>query len=119
MGDECSKTSVMRKPDAGNLHGRFEEGEGTRRSLALPLIPCVPLYSTLEFCALRKLNSESFREQAEGNEGFRRRVRRSILCFLRSLLFKICAGSGQRNYRRKRRERRFPFSVSDLLFASD
>ena len=36
----------MRKPDAGNLHVRFDEGEGTRRSLALPFIPCVPLYST-------------------------------------------------------------------------
>ena len=46
MSDECSKSSTMRKPDAGNPHVRFEEGEGTRRSLALPLIPCVPLYST-------------------------------------------------------------------------
>ena len=36
----------MRKPDAGNPHVRFEEGEGTRRSLAWPLTPCVPLYST-------------------------------------------------------------------------
>jgi hypothetical protein len=32
--DECSRSSAPRKPDAGNPHVRFEEGEGTRRSLA-------------------------------------------------------------------------------------
>jgi hypothetical protein len=32
--DECSKSSATRKPDVGNPHVRFEEGEGTRRSLA-------------------------------------------------------------------------------------
>jgi hypothetical protein len=43
----ASRKNAMRKPDAGNLHVRFDEGEGTQRSLALrPLIPCVPLYST-------------------------------------------------------------------------
>src|SRR5436309_8109231 len=42
----ASRKNVLRKPDAGNPHVRFDEGEGTRRSLALPLIPCVPLYST-------------------------------------------------------------------------
>src|SRR5437879_5601406 len=56
MRDECSKTSVMRKPDAGNLHVRFEEGEGTRRSLALPLIPCVPLYSTYNLFSMHPLD---------------------------------------------------------------
>ena len=53
MSDECSKSSTMRKPDAGNPHVRFEEGEGTRRSLALPLIPCVPLYSTSSYLSRR------------------------------------------------------------------
>ena len=35
MNESCN--SAMRKPDAGNLHVRFDEGEGTRRSLALRL----------------------------------------------------------------------------------
>lgn len=43
----ASRNKAMRKPDAGNLHVRFDEGEGTQRSLASkPVIPCVPLYST-------------------------------------------------------------------------
>ena len=33
---KASCKNALRKPDAGNLHVRFEEGEGTRRSLALP-----------------------------------------------------------------------------------
>ena len=55
--DECSKSSATRKPDAGNPHVRFEEGEGTRRSLALPLIPCAPLYSTVFTAAFPELLS--------------------------------------------------------------
>ena len=43
----ASRNNALRKPDAGNLHVRFDEGEGTPRSLAYkPFIPCVPLYST-------------------------------------------------------------------------
>jgi hypothetical protein len=30
----ASRNNAMRKPDAGNLHVRFDEGEGTHRSLA-------------------------------------------------------------------------------------
>ena len=42
---KASCKNALRKPDAGNLHVRFEEGEGTRRSLALPhLVPPSLLY---------------------------------------------------------------------------
>ena len=63
----------MRKPDAGNLHVRFDEGEGTQRSLAYqPFIPCVPLYwlarlaglsihrQLLRFCGLSDCGNSSF-----------------------------------------------------------
>jgi hypothetical protein len=57
---KASYKNALRKPDAGNLHVRFEEGEGTRRSLALPLIPCVPLYSTPDVSSLaRESNSKA------------------------------------------------------------
>jgi len=51
---KASCKNALRKPDAGNLHVRFDEGEGTRPSLALPLIPCVPLYSTPDFSSIHQ-----------------------------------------------------------------
>jgi hypothetical protein len=44
----------MRKPDAGNLHVRFDEGEGTQRSLALRLSSRASL-STLPDSEKRRL----------------------------------------------------------------
>jgi hypothetical protein len=41
--DECSKSSATRKPDAGNPHVRFEEGERTGGHWLTPFIPCVSL----------------------------------------------------------------------------
>ena len=42
--------NVLRKPDAGNLHVRFDEGRGGLRSLTLrSLIPQPPSYSTWLF----------------------------------------------------------------------
>ena len=37
---------LPREPDAGNLHVRFDEGEGGQRSKACACQPWPPLYST-------------------------------------------------------------------------
>ena len=39
--DECSESSAMRKPDAGNLQVRFDEGEGSQRT-SFPTLPLNP-----------------------------------------------------------------------------
>lgn len=53
--DECSKSSATRKPDAGNPHVRFEEGEGTRRSLAYAFHSVRPSLLYLELRSERRL----------------------------------------------------------------
>ena len=46
----ASHNNALLKPDAGKLHVRFDEGEGSRRSLALePLIPWLPSLLYLDF----------------------------------------------------------------------
>jgi hypothetical protein len=70
----------MRKPDAGNLHVRFDEGEGTQRSLAFEAShPARPLSTLLDFSLQALGTRASSTIEGQGWSIFRKSFPKSAL----------------------------------------
>src|SRR5207253_1660560 len=111
---------VMRKPDAGNLHVRFDEGEGTRRSLALPLIPCVPLYSTKSVLLLFGEGAETWHrhlgDELCGSSAGRRCHGSAAACAPQTRINRFSTEDNSESVRERAKGTKFLSESDNLLF---